>query len=360
MKIATVVGARPQLIKAAVISRLIQQKFSTLTECLIHTGQHYDKDMSDIFFTEMEIPHPLHSLGINNASNTEMTGRMLIELEKVLKNEMPDVVLVYGDTTSTLAGALAAAQLRIPVAHVEAGLRSFNRAMPEETNRILTDQVSTWLFCPTETATENLRREGYYESRHHKIIKTGDIMLDAFLFYQQKAKPSPQVSSLLEKSSGPVFLATLHRAENTDYPERLHEIIGVLEKVCDLGQVIFPIHPRTRKRLDQFQIPSQKITWLDPVGYFDMISLLKRVDVVLTDSGGLQKEAYFAQKPCVVLRDETEWVELVEKGVAQVTGSSEAKIFQALDGFKKVHFPQDLYGDGQAGEKILKTLTDSF
>lgn len=345
-KIITVVGARPQFIKAATLSR--QFKLLGIEEKIIHTGQHFDANMSEIFFDEMEIPKPAYQLDIHGVSHGAMTGRMLEGIEKILMTEKPDGVLVYGDTNSTLAGALAAAKLHIPVIHVEAGLRSFNMDMPEEINRILTDRISNALFCPTDTAVNNLMREGF-DNMPVQIIKNGDVMQDAAMYYADKAQLK---SDIIRKAGLNKFvLATIHRQENTDNPENLKNIIEGLNAIHKEIPVVVPMHPRTRNILAQnYQLPD--FTIIDPVGYFDMIMLLKSCEMVITDSGGVQKEAFFFAKHCITLREQTEWVELVDKGFNLLVGSDIDKLRDAFDFFrnKQSDFSIDLYGNGKAAE----------
>ena len=345
-KIITVVGARPQFIKAATLSR--QFKLLGIEEKIIHTGQHFDANMSEIFFDEMEIPKPAYQLDIHGVSHGAMTGRMLEGIEKILMTEKPDGVLVYGDTNSTLAGALAAAKLHIPVIHVEAGLRSFNMDMPEEINRILTDRISNALFCPTDTAVSNLMREGF-DNMPVQIIKNGDVMQDAAMYYADKAQLK---SDIIRKAGLNKFvLATIHRQENTDNPENLKNIIEGLNAIHKEIPVVVPMHPRTRNILAQnYQLPD--FTIIDPVGYFDMIMLLKSCEMVITDSGGVQKEAFFFAKHCITLREQTEWVELVDKGFNLLVGSDIDKLRDAFDFFrnKQSDFSIDLYGNGKAAE----------
>ena len=345
-KIITVVGARPQFIKAATLSR--QFKLFGIEEKIIHTGQHFDANMSEIFFDEMEIPKPAYQLDIHGVSHGAMTGRMLEGIEKILMTEKPDGVLVYGDTNSTLAGALAAAKLHIPVIHVEAGLRSFNMEMPEEINRILTDRISNALFCPTDTAVNNLMREGF-DNMPIQIIKNGDVMQDAAMYYADKAQLK---SDIIRKAGLNKFvLATIHRQENTDNPENLKNIIEGLNAIHKDIPVVVPMHPRTRNILAQnYQLPD--FTIIDPVGYFDMIMLLKSCEMVITDSGGVQKEAFFFAKHCITLREQTEWVELVDKGFNLLVGSDIDKLRDAFDFFrnKQSDFSIDLYGNGKAAE----------
>lgn len=350
MNIITIVGARPQFVKAAVVSREIG-KHADIHETIIHTGQHFDPNMSDLFFEEMRIPAPGYNLNINSLSHGAMTGKMLEEIEKVLLDKKPDWVLVYGDTNSTLAGALAAKKLHIKVAHVEAGLRSFNMEMPEEINRILTDRISDILFCPTETAIRNLRNEGFghFPSR---IVLSGDVMLDAALFYRQYSRP-PQL-----ELNRDFVLATLHRAENTDRPQNLLEIIRALEMISREQDVILPLHPRTRAKLEALNYDTRhsSIRFIEPVGYLEMIYLLDKCSLVMTDSGGLQKEAFFFRKYCITLRNETEWTELVDHGYNALAGNSYDKIMQAYREQPHPDFSTLLYGDGHAAKVIVDTL----
>lgn len=352
MKIVTVLGARPQFVKAATVSRELQQR--GVKEVIVHTGQHFDANMSEVFFREMEIPEPHYHLEISNLGHGAMTGRMLEKIEVVLMAEKPDYVLVYGDTNSTLAGALAAAKLHIPVAHVEAGLRSFDMKMPEEVNRILTDRVSNLLFCPTQTAIDNLHQEGFQHFANRMIL-SGDVMYDAVLFYRQKAK---EVSSILKRESlskNNFALATIHRAENTNDPTRLRSIVDALNEIHVKRPVVVPIHPRTKAYLKSNNI-DLRVKLIDPVGYFDMLSLLDNCSLVLTDSGGLQKEAFWFSKYCITLRDQTEWIELVEHDVNQLVGADREKIVTAFEDFSSKDFPpvERLYGNGDAAARIAK------
>lgn len=351
MKILTVIGARPQFIKAAVVSRAFREHRPDVQELLVHTGQHYDANMSDVFFDELKIPRPAHNLGIGGGTHGQNTGRMLEKLEELMLLEKPDWVLVYGDTDSTLAGALAASKLHIKVAHVEAGLRSFNRRMPEEINRILADHVSTLLFAPTRLAVKNLRDEGVPSEKIHPV---GDVMCDAAVFYKQHARKPIWFDSLcldIDK----FVLCTVHRAENTDDPDRMRGIFQGLEKSGI--PVILPLHPRTRAKLKQMNLvlPSN-VHGVDPVGYLEMIWLEANCRLVATDSGGVQKEAYFNKKYCVTLREETEWIELVEAGLNDVVGSNPQKIAEALQSDRKFLSESYLYGSGQAAEQIIARL----
>jgi UDP-GlcNAc3NAcA epimerase len=355
MKILTIIGARPQFVKAAALSREIK-KYPQLQEIIVHTGQHFDANMSDIFFEEMEIPKPHYNLNINGLSHGAMTGQMLEKLEEVMLTEKPDVVLVYGDTNSTIAGALAAKKLHIKVAHVEAGLRSFNMHMPEEINRILTDRISDWLFCPTDTATKNLTNEGY-QNISCTIVKTGDVMEDAALFYAQKAAEKSTIIDQLDLRGKKFILSTIHRAENTDNKINLSEIILALNQLHETTTVIVPLHPRTKKLIEQYQLKVNFII-IDPIGYFDMISLLKDCALVITDSGGLQKEAYFFGKFCITTREQTEWVELVENGYNTISGTNSNTILKSAQLALTASFPEkmNLYGNGKACENICMAL----
>lgn len=353
MKILTVIGARPQFIKAATVSRVFQE--NKIEEIIVHTGQHYDSNMSDIFFEEMVIPKPNYFLNISGLSHGAMTGQMMEKIEGVLKDEKPDFVLVYGDTNSTLAGALAAVKLHIPIAHVEAGLRSFNMRMPEEINRILTDRISTKLYCPTTTAMENLQREGF-DTMPCEVLLSGDVMYDAALFYSARSVNYSTLEKYKLAAEG-YLLATIHRAENTDSMKNLQAIIDALNNLHEQYPVVLPLHPRTRKIIQDRNL---KVTFqiIDPVGYFDMLNLIKGSRLVLTDSGGLQKEAYFFQKYCVTMRDQTEWVELVKGGFNKLTGADQNKIQDAVQHFltRKFDSKSDLYGNGQAASAIVKNL----
>lgn len=352
MKILTILGARPQFIKAGSVSREIA-KHNELQEVIVHTGQHYDANMSDIFFEEMQIPKPNYFLGIGGKSHGAMTGQMIEKIEEVALKERPDWIMVYGDTNSTLAGAIVASKLHIKLAHIEAGLRSFNMRMPEEINRILTDRISQILFCPTDAAIENLVKEGF-SNFECKILKSGDVMQDGALFYQQFAqKPNINIQS-------DFILCTVHRAENTDDYDRLKGIFGALEEVGKEKQVILPLHPRTKKILDQSGYkPSENIEIIAPVGYLEMVWLIDNCSLVMTDSGGLQKEAFFFKKPCITLRDETEWVELIENKFNVLAGANKMKIVEIYHNKKNLFaqdFEKDLYGGGNASSAIVKEL----
>jgi UDP-GlcNAc3NAcA epimerase len=357
-KIVTVIGARPQFIKAAAVSRVIR-KTEGIREIIIHTGQHFDNNMSDIFFQEMDIPVPDHHLEINSLSHGAMTGRMIEKIEEVLLTEKPDLVMVYGDTNSTLAGALAAKKLDIRVAHVEAGLRSFNMKMPEEINRILTDRISDLLFCPTENALFNLRQEGF-EKFPCLTFLTGDVMYDAALFYGKISAARSAILNSLGLTNGKFILCTVHRQENTDNIENLNSIVTALNEINHETPVILPLHPRTRKILFQNKIRLD-FDPVDPLGYFDIVELLKHCGLVITDSGGMQKEAFFFGKYCITLRKETEWIELVTNHLNLLTGPDPALIKQGYGQFMGKSIPESLplYGQGNASEKIIQFITNS-
>ena len=353
MKILTVIGARPQFIKASVVSKAIQNS-TILDEKIIHTGQHFDANMSNIFFDQLGIPKPHYQLDINSGSHGSMTGRMLEKIEKICLAEQPDRLMVYGDTNSTLAGALAAAKLHIPVAHIEAGLRSFNMQMPEEINRILTDQVSDILFCPTDTAVSNLKNEGF-DTKPVKVLNVGDVMQDSSLFFSERAIKG---SSLVDVPNEGFIVATLHRAENTDDANRLKSIIEALNYIHEhIRPVVLPLHPRTQKVVKSLGL-ELKISVLEPVGYLEMIWLLKHCDAVVSDSGGVQKEAFFFKKPCVTMRDQTEWVELIDHGVNVLAGADTQKIIQCTEAMlgKVIEDPLSLYGGGYASQNIVNVL----
>ena len=366
MKLLTIVGARPQFIKAAMVSRaiiahnqLVTSHSSLVTEDILHTGQHYDPNMSDIFFKQMQIPEPVVNLHAGTGMHGEMTGRMLAQIEKEIVERKPDWLLVYGDTNSTLAGALAAAKLHVPVAHVEAGLRSFNKRMPEEINRILTDNVSTLLLCPTHAAIANLANEGITQGVHH----VGDVMYDAALVFGEIAAAKSTIIVDLGLTPGEYLLATVHRAENTDDPIRLQSILSAFAKLDK--PVIFPVHPRTRLKIaDLFPSPVTRhsslfsnIHFIAPISYLDMVQLEKHAHCILTDSGGVQKEAYFHGVPCVTLRDETEWVETVKAGWNQVVGADTMKIITAV-GQANAGTTITEYGQGRSSEQVLRFLLE--
>ncbi|MDY0781166.1 non-hydrolyzing UDP-N-acetylglucosamine 2-epimerase [Tenacibaculum sp. IB213877] len=353
-KIVTILGARPQFIKGAVLSRVIK-KHNKIEEVIVHTGQHFDANMSQVFFDEMQIPQPKYNLAINGLNHGAMTGQMLEKIEKILMDEKPDAVVVYGDTNSTIAGALAAKKLHIKVVHIEAGLRSFNMKMPEEVNRILTDRISDLLVCPTDKAVSNLQDEGFNDFSI-KIEKHGDIMKDAMDFYSKLSEEKSNIIQDLALTKNQFVLATIHRQENTDFENNLKEIFAALDEIHEKLTVVLPLHPRTKKMLDQFNIRTN-IKLIDPVGYFDMINLLKNCKMVLTDSGGLQKEAFFNKKHCVIIREETEWIELVNEGFAKLTGANKSKIITVFKEFIHTtkNFNVDLYGT-DVGEKIYTSI----
>jgi UDP-GlcNAc3NAcA epimerase len=347
-KVLAVVGARPQFIKHSVVQLALQKYFDVAT---IHTGQHYDDNMSAVFFQQMNIPKPQYHLSVGNLNHGAMTGRMTEEIEKIILANRPDALVVYGDTNSTLAGALAAAKLHVPVIHIEAGLRSFNRQMPEEINRVLTDHVSDILFCPTTQAIENLKNEGMLLRNGVKAVLTGDVMLDSSLLFAE------YVTSPAFKVPSEFVLVTMHRAENTDDLDKLREIIAALNQLNKDIPVLMPVHPRTAKLIEKERL---EITFqvVEPVGYMEILYLLQRTSLVITDSGGLQKEAYFFKKPCVTVRDQTEWVELIHAGVNILANTDRSDILTKVDKMlnAKMDFATQLYGDGKAAEFIAETL----
>lgn len=355
MKLVTVIGARPQFIKAAPVSRALK-KSADVQEVVIHTGQHFDANMSSVFFDQLKIRTPDHQLAIHSGSHGAMTGRMLEAIEEVLLEEQPSCVMVYGDTNSTLAGALAAAKLHVPVAHVEAGLRSNDRRMPEEINRILVDDLSDLLFCPTEVAVRNLQAEGLgLRSAHVELV--GDVMLDAVQLFSQDAVPPRG----LEELQGFV-LGTVHRAENTDDPQRLKEIITGLNKVHrEVASVVVPLHPRTRGAIERYGLQAEFQT-IEPVGYLEMLWLTKNSAFVITDSGGLQKEAYMLGRPCLTLRDSTEWTELLDIGANRLVPAEAGLILRESEmaAGRKVSASEALYGGGHASSRIVASLTAHF
>jgi UDP-GlcNAc3NAcA epimerase len=365
MKVVTIVGARPQFIKAASVSRAIQkhneEHQAQIREVMVHTGQHYDENMSQVFFDELEIREPDYNLGVGSGSHGKMTGMMLEKIEEVLLKEKPDVVLVYGDTNSTFAGALAAAKLHIPVGHVEAGLRSFNRQMPEEINRVLTDHVSTFLFCPTDTAVNNLKKEGITEG----VFKVGDVMFDSFLFNGKLAEKKSMILSELGLEPKNYCLVTVHREENTTNGKRLTGIFEAFNQLATQDcPFIAPLHPRTAKALDELgrdRICGPHVRILEPISYLDMILLETHAKVILTDSGGVQKEAFFAERPCITLREETEWVELVEHGYNVIAGFTQKGICKAFGNMvvRSVSSKRELYGGGAASETIVNILNSA-
>jgi len=354
-KIVTIVGTRPQFIKGAVLSRGFRTH-PQVEEVMVHTGQHRDPDMSDRFFEELEIALPKYNLGVHQLAHGAMTGRMLEKIERVLLHEQPEWVVLYGDTNSTLAGALAAKKLGMKTAHVEAGLRCFANDMPEEVNRILTDRMSDVLFCPTAAAVENLQREGYGNGGC-KIVHCGDIMYDAALYYGEKSAAGSKIIKKTDLEKERFVLATMHRAENTDDLFKLQSIVSALNRIHEEIQVLVPLHPRTRKALRRITVIPE-FTIIGPVGYFDMIELYKNCKLVMTDSGGMQKEAYFFRKPCVTFRERTEWVESVADGVNVMAGSDAERIWAGFRRFctGNLIFREGLYGHGHAGDSIIKEL----
>ncbi|MDX8548938.1 UDP-N-acetylglucosamine 2-epimerase (non-hydrolyzing) [Methanospirillum sp. J.3.6.1-F.2.7.3] len=353
--ILSIVGARPQFIKCAPLSKKIRE---WCTEILVHTGQHYDENMSDVFFSELGISHPDYNLQVGSGPHGEQTGKMLAEIEKILLEKKPDMVLVYGDTNSTIAGSLAASKLHIPIAHVEAGLRSYDRRMPEEINRVLTDHVSDLLFCPTQTAVLNLEKEGVTKG----VFITGDVMVDAIFQALPIARKMSNILADIRVSANEYYLATVHRPSNTDDK---YNLLSILQAFSELAYpVVFPIHPRTRKSIENYRISLSaypNIIFTDPLPYVDMVRLLIDSRLVLTDSGGLQKEAYILKKPCVTLRDTTEWIETVEEGWNILAGADNVKIINevsTLDGYSGVH--RQCYGDGTAADNIIKIIKSYF
>jgi UDP-GlcNAc3NAcA epimerase len=376
MKILTIIGARPQIIKAAALSRAIKNKFAdTIQEIIVHTGQHYDENMSQVFFDELGIPHPNYNLQVGSGSHGKQTALMIEKIEEILVNEKPNAIVLYGDTNSTLAGAIAASKIHIPVVHIEAGLRSFNKAMPEEINRIMCDHVSTLLFSPTKTGYDNLIKEGFnanaqppHTADNPKIFHCGDVMYDNSLYFSNVAEEKTTVIKDNNLIPGKYILATIHRNNNTDEPKRLEALFSAMHKISKNNQiqVIIPLHPRTAKLLKQNlsdnlfnQITSNElIKIIPPVSFLEMIALEKNAQLIMTDSGGVQKEAFFFKKPCVILRPETEWIELVKCGSAAITDADENKIIEAYSYFSKsqeFNFP-DIFGDGHASEFICDSM----
>lgn len=352
MKVVSIVGARPQFIKAVLVSKELRKSHQ---EVLVHTGQHYDIELSQIFFDELGIPKPDYNLEIGSDTHTKQTGKMMIGIEEVLIAEKPGLVLVYGDTNSTLAGALTAAKFHIPVAHVEAGPRMFDKSVPEEINRVLTDHVSTLLFAPTQTAVDNLKKEGIMQG----VYLTGDVMLDSFLYFSEVAERNSKILNKLGLSKGGYLLATVHRARNTEFEENLKNIVDAFLNIE--GTIVFPIHPRTEKYLKQYGLydklkKAPNIMLIDPVGYLDSIALTGNARKVLTDSGGLQKEAYFSKIPCITLDEATGWPETVEDGGNILVSSHRDKIIEAVRHFQPKGQQRDVFGDGKAIEKITEVI----
>lgn len=376
MKILTVIGARPQIIKAAALSRAVRNGFAgKIEEKILHTGQHYDTNMSDVFFDEMGIPIPHFNLNIGSGKHGKQTAKMIDGIEEVLENERFDAIVLFGDTNSTIAGAIAASKLHIPIVHIEAGLRSFNMAMPEEINRIVCDSLSTMLFAPTETAINNLRNEGFdnpktrfANGKNRYIFHSGDIMYDNSLYFARIAEQKTDILQRLSLQGERFVLATIHRDNNTDIPERLTEIVESLIEISDRGyKIVLPLHPRTRKLLPQNLsdnnynklIDSPNMLIIPPVSFFEIIVLEKYSKLIMTDSGGLQKEAYFFEKPCLILRPETEWVEIIKQNAGIITDANKELILKSFDEFINVkpNFPP-LFGNGKSAEFILEKMLD--
>ncbi|MEY5000152.1 MAG: hypothetical protein RLZZ211_188 [Bacteroidota bacterium] len=375
-KILTVIGARPQIIKAAALSRAISEKFaSQLTEVLVHTGQHYDENMSAVFFDELGIPKPDYNLAVGSGSHGHMTAAMLSGLETILEKENPAAVVIYGDTNSTIAAALAAAKIHIPVVHIEAGLRSFNKAMPEEINRIAADHMSTLLFVPTQAGIANLSKEGFSLNQKVKatidapnVYHCGDVMYDNSLYFAQLSDQKSRIIDVLQLQNTDFVLCTIHRDNNTDNPEALASIFTALMSLVEQTnmRVILPLHPRTRHKIQSLLNPDfqeklhaeTRIQLIDPAGFLDMIALEKNARLIVTDSGGVQKEAYFFAKPCVILREQTEWVEVVEAGAALLTGSDSTQILAAAQQLlqKTIQTDTSIFGDGQAAAFICQKI----
>ena len=380
IKIVTIIGARPQIIKAAALSRAIKNKFQeTITEIIVHTGQHYDENMSQVFFDELGIPAPNYNLNVGSGSHGKQTATMISGIEEILIQEKPHAIVLYGDTNSTLAGAIAAGKIHVPVVHIEAGLRSFNKAMPEEINRIMCDHVSTLLFSPTKTGYSNLVNEGFkianvrpYHASNPKIYHSGDVMFDNSLYFSEVAETKTAIISKSKLEKNKFILATIHRNNNTDEPLRLNALFNALYKISEANQldVVLPLHPRTSKLLDfnldqelHVKIKASKyFKIIEPVSFLEMIALEKNCKIVMTDSGGVQKEAFYFEKPCVILRPETEWVELVECGTAIIADADEDKI---IDAYHKLVTKMDLkfpklYGDGKAAEFICEEIIENL
>ena len=380
MKIVTIIGARPQIIKAAALSRAIKNKFSnSITEIIVHTGQHYDENMSQVFFDELGIPEPNYNLNVGSGSHGKQTGTMIAGIEDILLQEIPSAIVLYGDTNSTLAGAIAASKIHVPVVHIEAGLRSFNKAMPEEINRIMCDHISTLLFSPTKTGFQNLQNEGFkiknekpFTANNPKIYHSGDVMFDNSLYFSEVADEKTTIISKNNLQKNNFILATIHRNNNTDEPVRLNALFNALYKISEANHldVLLPLHPRTAKLLEfnleaelhQKMKVSKHFKIIPPVSFLEMIALEKNCKIVMTDSGGVQKEAFYFKKPCVILRTETEWVELVDCGAAIIADADEQKIMTAykiLTSKTNMQFP-NLYGDGKAAEFICEEMLENL
>lgn len=378
-KLITIVGARPQIIKSSAISRAVQGKFSdSLEEVIVHTGQHYDENMSKVFFDEMMIPQPNYNLEVGSGSHGAQTAKMLEGLEEIFMSEKPDAVIVYGDTNSTIAGALAAVKIHIPLIHIEAGLRSFNKSMPEEINRIASDHMSTLLFTPTKTGLTNLKKEGFSMDNSGTasvdnpfVYHCGDIMYDNSLYFSTVSDEKSTILEELELKGKEYVLGTIHRDSNTDDPEKMHSIFSALIKIADSGiKIVLPLHPRTRKKLEsdlseemrKELISNENLLIIPPAGFLDIIALEKNAKLIITDSGGLQKEAFFFKKPCIILRPQTEWIEIVENGNAILADADHERILTAYDELTKrddFTYPQ-FYGDGKAAEFICERIKEDI
>ncbi len=377
-KIVTIIGARPQIIKAAALSRAIRSKFSKqIKEVIVHTGQHYDENMSEVFFKEMNIPLPNYNLNVGSGLHGKQTAAMIDGIEQILLKEQPNGLVIYGDTNSTLAGAVAASKLLIPIFHIEAGLRSYNKTMPEEVNRVLADHVSTLLFCPTQQAIKNLEKEGFnlhahtpFSNNNPKVILSGDVMYDNSLYFSKIAEQKSQLITILNLKKQPFVLCTIHRNNNTDVAERLTAIFNALLKISEEYKIILPLHPRTKKQIElllsskmqETIVNNKNIIIIPPASFLDMILLEKNCSMVITDSGGVQKEAYFFKKPCIVMRPETEWVELLETGTTLLADADAKKIISAFKKLKNTSIEKFLpfYGNGHAAENILKEIIQYF
>ena len=379
MRIITIVGARPQIIKAAALSRVILNKFQNIEEIIVHTGQHYDKNMSDVFFTELEIPKPQINLKVGSLSHGAQTALMIEKIEKVLQEYSPDAVVVYGDTNSTLATAVAASKLHIPIVHIESGLRSFNKKMPEEVNRILCDHVSTLLFSPTKSGFNNLRNEGFSKENsnnatadHPNIYHCGDVMYDNSLYFSKLSDENSDILEKLKLRNENFILATVHRNDNTDSKIKLTDLFSTFLEITEIHQlkIILPLHPRTSKMMEQLLDSkllkriqeSNLLTIIDPAGFLDMIALEKNAELIITDSGGVQKEAYFFKKPCIILRPQTEWVEIVETKSAVISDTNPKIILEATERFLSnpdLEFPE-VFGNGNAASFIAKEMLNQF
>ena len=379
MKIVTIVGARPQIIKAAALSRVISKNFQNIEEIIVHTGQHYDKNMSDVFFTELEIPKPQINLKVGSSSHGAQTALMIEKIEKVMQEYSPDAVVVYGDTNSTLATSIAASKLHIPIVHIESGLRSFNKKMPEEVNRILCDHVSTLLFSPTKSGFDNLINEGFSKEKsnnatadHPNIYHCGDVMYDNSLHFSKLIDENSDILEKLKLRNKKFILATVHRNDNTDSKIKLTDLFSTFLEITEIYQlkIILPLHPRTSKMMEQLLDSkllkkiheSNLLTIIDPAGFLDMIALEKNAELIITDSGGVQKEAYFFKKPCIILRPQTEWVEIVETKSAVISDTNSKIILEATERFLSnpdLEFPE-VFGNGNAASFIAQEMLNQF